>query len=133
MRKIRIGSGAGFAGDRIDPAIDLIEQGNLDYIGFECLAERTIAIAARQRADNPNLGYNELLEERFRQILPALVGKRVRLITNMGAANPISAAGKVAELARHAGLSGLRIAAVTGDDVLGRLDEIGRASCRERV
>ena len=41
--RVRIGSGAGFAGDRWEPAVELVEQGALDYIAFECLAERTIA------------------------------------------------------------------------------------------
>ena len=45
MKTIRIGSGAGYGGDRIEPALDLIRCGNLDYIIFECLAERTIALA----------------------------------------------------------------------------------------
>jgi hypothetical protein len=51
MTRIRIGAGAGFAGDRIEPAVELIEKGDLDYLCFECLAERTIALAqlARQR------------------------------------------------------------------------------------
>jgi len=118
MRKIRIGSGAGFGGDRIDPAIDLIKRGNLDYIGFECLAERTIALAVQQRSVDPNVGYNDLLEERFRQILPAMQGRKIKIITNMGAANPQAAAVKVAEIARELNLKGIRIAAVTGDDVL---------------
>ncbi|NLM15001.1 MAG: DUF1446 domain-containing protein [Clostridiaceae bacterium] len=121
MRKIRIGSGAGFAGDRIDPAIDLIKYGNLDYIGFECLAERTIALAVRQKMNNPDEGYNDLLEERFRLILPAMQGSKVKIITNMGAANPQAAAAKVAEIARSLNISGVRIAAVTGDDVLALL------------
>ena len=49
MKTIRIGSGAGYAGDRIEPAIDLIERGNLDYIIFECLAERTISLAQKEK------------------------------------------------------------------------------------
>ena len=53
MRCIRIGSGAGYAGDRLEPALELIEKGNLDYIGFECLAERTIALAQQERAEHP--------------------------------------------------------------------------------
>ena len=118
MRKIKIGSGAGFGGDRIDPAIDLIKRGNLDYIGFECLAERTIALAVQQRSVDPTIGYNDLLEERFRQILPAMQGRKVKVITNMGAANPRAAAGKVAEIACELKITGIRIAAVTGDDVL---------------
>ena len=56
MKKIRIGSGAGYAGDRIEPAIDLIEQGQLDYIIFECLAERTISLAQKAKQSHPALG-----------------------------------------------------------------------------
>ena len=49
MKKIRIGGGAGYGGDRIEPAVDLIRFGNLDYIIFECLAERTIALAQQRK------------------------------------------------------------------------------------
>ena len=45
MKSLRIGSGAGYSGDRIEPAIELAQQGDLDYLVFECLAERTIALA----------------------------------------------------------------------------------------
>ena len=55
---IRIGSGAGYSGDRIEPAVDLIKEGNLDYIIFECLAERTIALAQLQKMQDPELGYD---------------------------------------------------------------------------
>ena len=61
MKKIRIGTGAGYAGDRLEPALELIEKGNLDYISFECLAERTIAIAQKAKLANPNKCYNGLL------------------------------------------------------------------------
>jgi acyclic terpene utilization AtuA family protein len=44
MRRVRVGSGAGFAGDRLEPAVILVEQGGIDYLGLECLAERTIAL-----------------------------------------------------------------------------------------
>ena len=72
MKKIRIGSGAGYAGDRIEPAIDLIERGNLDYIIFECLAERTISLAQKAKQKDSQLGYNDLFEYRFGKILDAL-------------------------------------------------------------
>lgn len=65
MKKVRIGSGAGYAGDRIEPAVDLMLNGNIDYIVFECLAERTIAIAQQEKLKDPNKGYNGLLEYRF--------------------------------------------------------------------
>ncbi|GLB60252.1 ABC transporter substrate-binding protein [Cytobacillus sp. NCCP-133] len=113
---LRIGSGAGFAGDRIEPAKDLVEKANLDYLVLEGLAERTIALAQKQKRRDPHLGYNEYLEDRIRLLLPSLVKNKVRLITNMGAANPISAAKKIKEIANEMGLT-CKVAAVTGDDV----------------
>ena len=89
MKTIRIGSGAGYGGDRIEPAIDLMERGNLDYIIFECLAERTIALAQLRKLKDPEKGYNDLFEYRMKRILPVLSRKKVKVITNMGAANPL--------------------------------------------
>jgi acyclic terpene utilization AtuA family protein len=118
MRTIRIGSGAGYSGDRIEPAIELAEKGDLQYLVFECLGERTVALAQQARMKNPESGYDPLLEERMRAVLPACAGKGIKIVTNMGAANPLAAARKVAEVARSLGLSSLKIAAVVGDDVL---------------
>lgn len=117
-RTIRIGAGAGFSGDRIEPALELVEHGALDFLAFECLAERTIALAQAARMSNPEAGYDPLLEERMRVVLPAARARNVRIVTNMGAANPASAARLVARIARELGLAGLRVAAVGGDDVL---------------
>ncbi|WP_321924268.1 acyclic terpene utilization AtuA family protein [Paraburkholderia guartelaensis] len=117
-KRVRIGAGAGYSGDRIEPAVELAEHGALDYLVFECLAERTVAIAQQTRRHDPALGYDPLLEARMRAVLPVAVRNRVRIISNMGAANPRAAAIKTAQIARELGLSGLKIAAVTGDDVL---------------
>jgi len=70
QKKIRIGSGAGYSGDRIEPAVELAEKGNLDYLVFECLAERTIAIALQNKRMDPGKGYDPLLEERMAACLP---------------------------------------------------------------
>ena len=115
---IRIGAGAGYSGDRIEPAVELAAHGALDYLVFECLAERTIAIAQQARRNDPDLGYDPLLEARMRAVLPVAVKNGVRVISNMGAANPRAAARKTAQIARELGLDGLKIAAVSGDDVL---------------
>lgn len=115
---IRIGSGAGYAGDRWEPALELIEQGGIDYLAFECLAERTIAREALSRMNRQSAGYNPLLAERIRSVLPAARQRGVRIISNMGAANPEAAAEAVVEIARDAGLTGTKVAAVLGDDVL---------------
>jgi acyclic terpene utilization AtuA family protein len=118
MRTIRIGSGAGYSGDRIEPAIELAEKGDIDYLVFECLGERTVALAQQARMKNPDGGYDPLLEERMRAVLPLCAAKGIKIVTNMGAANPEAAARKTAEIARSIGLSSLKIAAVVGDDVL---------------
>ena len=118
MKTIRLGAGSGFSGDRIEPAIDLARDGALDYLVFECLAERTIAIAQLAKLDNPDAGYDPLLERRFRAVLPFCGRQGVRIVTNMGAANPLAAARRVAALCRELGFADQRVAAVTGDDVL---------------
>lgn len=121
MKTIRIGAGAGYSGDRIEPAIELAAQGDLDYLVFECLAERTIALAQQARISDPQGGYDPLLSERMRRVLP-FVGRpegrrRLRVITNMGAANPVAAATEVRRIASELGLD-LKVLAVVGDDVL---------------
>lgn len=118
MRSIRIGSGAGYSGDRIEPAVELAEKGDIQYLVFECLGERTVALAQQARMKNPESGYDPLLEERMRAVLPLCAAKGIKIVTNMGAANPEAAAKKTAEVARSLGLPSLKIAAVTGDDVL---------------
>lgn len=123
MKTVRIGSGAGYGGDRIEPAIDLIQRGNLDYIIFECLAERTISLAQKAKRKNPEKGYNDLFEYRFDRILDAISEHPVKVITNMGAANPISAAKKCQAMAQQKGLKKLKIAYVLGDDISSSLDQ----------
>lgn len=117
MKKIRIGSGAGYAGDRLEPALELLKKGNLDYICFEGLAERTIALAQKEKKEDPTKGYNELLLYRMKQVLPLALKHNVTIITNMGAANPISAMEDIGKMAQEMNLSNLKIAAVTGDDI----------------
>lgn len=116
-QKIRIGCGAGFSGDRIEPAIILAEKAELDYLVLECLAERTIALAQKRKMADPSKGYDPLLEKRITTLLPCLVKNNTRLITNMGAANPIEAAKKIIDIARQQNIK-IKVAAITGDDVL---------------
>jgi hypothetical protein len=118
MRTIRIGSGAGYSGDRIEPAVELAEKGDIQYLVFECLGERTVALAQQARMKNPDSGYDPLLEERMRAVLPLCAAKGIKIVTNMGAANPVAAARRTAEIAKSLGLASLKIAAVVGDDVL---------------
>jgi len=113
----RIGTGAGFSSDRLEPALDLIRHGRLDAIVFECVGERTLAFGHRDRRANPKRGYNPLLERRMRAVLPLALAAGTRVITNMGVANPLAAAQRTVEIAAELGLKGLKVAAVTGDEI----------------
>ena len=117
---ITIGCGAGFSGDRLDPSLILVEQGYLDYLVLECLAERTIGLAQKRKLKDPSLGYDPLLERRIELLLPSLITNKVKLITNMGAANPKAAAEKIVAIAKRLNLK-VKVVAVTGDDVLNQL------------
>ncbi|MCP9770443.1 DUF1446 domain-containing protein [Lacihabitans sp. LS3-19] len=125
-QKIRIGCGAGFSGDRLEPALILAEKGELDYLVLECLAERTIGLAQKRKMANPELGYDPLLERRITSLLPILVKNKVKLISNMGAANPLAAIHKIQEIALKLDLR-IKIAAVTGDDVFSKIDKKSEA------
>ncbi|MNN07280.1 hypothetical protein D3C81_1201030 [compost metagenome] len=95
--------------------------GNLDYIIFECLAERTISLAQLEKLKDKNKGYNELLEYRMEKIIPLCVEKKVKVITNMGAANPLAAAEVIKRIAEEKNIKNLKIAAVLGDDVFSEI------------
>ena len=113
----RIGCGAGYAGDRIEPAVELVERGELDVIVFECLAERTIALAQQAKARDQRLGFDPRLEERLEAILETCAARGIGIVTNMGAANPQAAAEVVRNVADRLRIGPLTIAVVTGDDV----------------
>lgn len=123
MKAIRIGGGAGFGGDRLEPALDIIRRGNVDYLMLECLAERTIALAQLDKLKNPSGGFNPFLAWRMSGIMPLLREHPVKIVTNMGAACPLEAAKKTAQIARDAGLDNLRIAAVSGDDLTEQIED----------
>lgn len=133
MSIVRIGAGAGFQGDRIDPAVDLAKRGELDFLVFECLAERTIALAQQAKLKDPALGYDPLLERRMRAVLPLCARSGTRIVTNMGAANPRAAAERTSTIALELGLRDLKVAAVLGDDVLDRVSPLILDLTRQRA
>ena len=133
MKTVRIGAGAGFAGDRIDPAVELARDGCLDYLVFECLAERTIALAQLAKRQGRSAGFDPLLRARMEAVLSFCARNGTRIVTNMGAANPEAAARETISIARALGLSGMRVAWVSGDDVLSLLADHGSANPREQL
>lgn len=119
-----VAAGAGFAGDRIEPAVAMASSGIVDDIVLECLAERTLVQALRARREDPRQGYDPRLRRRLTPLLPVAREQGCRIVSNLGAANPSSAARAACDVAASLGLPGLKVAAVCGDDLAGRLDEV---------
>lgn len=121
---VRVANGQGFWGDSILGPIRLVEEGPLDYLTLDYLAEVTMSILQKQRARDPRRGYATDFVTMIDRIAPQLVAKGVRVIANAGGVNPLACKDAVlAVLAKH-GLSGVKVAVIEGDDVLGRLDEL---------
>ena len=117
MKSVRLGSGSAYWGDLMEPAVELAERGELDYLCFDHLAELTLSILQRQRSKDPSRGYITDIVPWMEAILPIARRNGTRLITNAGGANPRAAAEQVIRIARENGLTGTRVAVVTGDDV----------------
>jgi hypothetical protein len=119
---IRIGGGSGFSNDRLDPALELVERGDIDVLMLETLAERTLALlqVAKRKGGS---GYWDNLAGRLEMLLPALAKHGTKFVTNAGGAAPTDCARMIARLARERGIT-MKVAAVTGDDVT----ELVRAS-----
>ena len=120
---LRIGCAAGFSGDRTDAAASVVEtlarEPGPAVLIFETLAERTLALAQLDRRAHPQLGYEPLLDELLTPVLGRCLHAGIRIVSNMGAANPHGAAQRIRALARELGLRPPRVAVVTGDDLSG--------------
>src|SRR3954464_14252362 len=124
MKPVRtIAAGAGFAGDRIDPAVALAASGYVDSVILECLAERTIVPGLRAKRSNPDAGADPRLRRRLTPLLPEAAKNNCRVISNLGAANSAAAGKAVARLAGELGCK-MKVAAVIGDDMTPLKDKI---------
>src|SRR5512146_1666268 len=121
---LRIGSAQGFYGDDVTKALPMIEGGHVDVICFEALAELTLAILRKDILKDPTRGYTWDIAIIAEKILPAAFARHIPLITSGGGLNPLGAAEAVRAKAKQLGLRGLKIATVTGDDLLPRLSSL---------
>src|SRR5687767_6416717 len=123
--RIRIAAGQGFWGDLPDAPVRQVEGGPIDYLMMDYLAEVTMSIMQKQRARDPKAGYARDFIPLMERILPEVVRKGIKVITNAGGVNPRGCAEAVVAAARKLGLEGkVRVGLVVGDDILGRLDEL---------
>jgi hypothetical protein len=115
---IRIANGQGFWGDWLEAPVRLVEQGPIDYLILDYLAEVTMSILQKQRQADARLGYASDFPPLIARLAAQLKAKNIKVIANAGGVNPRGCAEKVRELA-----AGLKVAVVTGDDVLSRIDD----------
>jgi hypothetical protein len=122
--RIRIASGQGFWGDLLSAPYDQVTRGEIEYLVMDYLAEVTMSILQKQRRKNPSLGYARDLVPLMEQLLPLLVKKDIRVITNGGGVNPLACRDAIFAAAAKMGISGLSIGVVLGDDILSRLGDL---------
>ncbi|HEX6133661.1 MAG TPA: acyclic terpene utilization AtuA family protein [Longimicrobiales bacterium] len=128
MRKpesIRIASGQGFWGDRLQAPVEQVRRGQVDYLMLDYLAEVTMSILQKQRSRDPSQGYARDFVPLMGEILPDCVEKDIRVVANAGGVNTDACANAVLEEARRTGLTGrAKVALVSGDDIMDRLDAL---------
>ena len=123
-KKVRVASGQGFWGDLLTAPVDQVRNGPIDYLMLDYLAEVTMSIMQKQRARDPQAGYAKDFVALMREILPDCVEKNIKVLSNAGGVNVAGCAEAIKQTAVDLGLSGkVKIGVVTGDDILGRLDE----------
>jgi Acyclic terpene utilisation family protein AtuA len=115
---IRIANGQGFWGDWLEAPVRLVEQGPIDYLALDYLAEITMSILQKQKQADPNLGYARDFPPLIARLADKIRERGITVIANAGGVNPVACAREVVRLA-----PGLKVAVVLGDDVYGRIDE----------
>ena len=122
-KSIRIGNAGGYWGDDPSALARQIQGGPLDYITMDFLAEITMSILQKQRARDPEMGYAKDFIKMLDEVLPDLLDKKIKLITNAGGINPKSCAREIHNLAKSKGLN-IKIAVIDGDDIMTNIDSL---------
>lgn len=120
---IRIANCSGFYGDRLSAAREMVEGGPIDVLTGDWLAELTMLILARTQAKRPGGGYARSFVQQMEQVMGTCLDRGIKVVSNAGGLDPDGCAEAVAEVAARLGLSP-RIAYVSGDNLLNRLDEL---------
>ncbi len=122
--KIKIAAGQGFWGDRADAPIEQVRKGSVDYLIMDYLAEVTMSIMQKQKMRDPNQGYARDLIPLMKEIIPDIIEKDIKVITNAGGVNPLACREAIFNTARKLGVEGLKIGIVYGDDIRDNIDEL---------
>lgn len=124
MSVLRIANASGFYGDRISAFREIIDGGPVDVITGDYLAELTMLILARDKANNPDGGYAKTFLRQMQDCLASVIDLGIKVVVNAGGLNPSGLAAKLSELAASLGIPA-KIGYVHGDDLLARAEELG--------
>lgn len=124
MKKVILGSGSAFWGDMLDPAAEMAERSDVQYMGFDHLAELTMALLNRMKLRDPKKGFIPDIIPWMKRMLPITTPKGIKMITNAGGANPLQAALEVKKVIEELNLGPMKIGVVSGDDIFSYIDEI---------
>ncbi len=122
--KILIANGQGFWGDSILGPIRLVNEGPLDYLTLDYLAEVTMSIMQKLKSRDPSKGYATDFVEMCRRVLPVCHEKGIKIVANAGGVNPVSCREAVADVIRELGIKGMKVGIVEGDDILADLESL---------
>ncbi|WP_308114915.1 acyclic terpene utilization AtuA family protein [Rhodococcus opacus] len=124
MKKIRIGSGSGFWGDNLDPAIEIAKHGDVQYLAYDFLGEPTIPSLQKMQRKDASRGYVPSIRAVVRGVLPICLEKGIKILTNAGAANPQACADTILTTAKEIGITKLKVGIVTTNDVQAKVEEL---------
>ncbi|MGJ8686041.1 MAG: acyclic terpene utilization AtuA family protein [Spongiibacteraceae bacterium] len=123
-KTVLIANGQGFWGDSLLGPKRLVEEGPLDYLTLDYLAEVTMSIMQKQKLRNPELGYATDFVSMLKEILPTCQKKGIKVIANAGGVNPRGCLEAIKGVINELGLSGIKIGIVEGDDILDQVPEL---------
>ncbi|MDE0511922.1 MAG: DUF1446 domain-containing protein [Gammaproteobacteria bacterium] len=121
---VRVANAQGFWGDSPLGPLRLVEEGPVDYLTFDYLAEITMSIMQKQKMKNPDAGYARDFVSMLGKILPTCKKKGIKVIANAGGVNPPACMAAIEEVMQKAGVSGMTLAIVEGDDILDQIDDL---------
>lgn len=121
---VRVANGQGFWGDSLTGPVRLVEEGPLDYLTLDYLAEVTMSIMQKLKQRDPNAGYATDFVELLRRILPQCKKKGIKIIANAGGVNPRGCLEALRKVIQEQGIKGVKIGIVEGDDILSQLPEL---------
>ncbi|MFT7668570.1 MAG: hypothetical protein ACI8X5_001264 [Planctomycetota bacterium] len=123
-KKVLIANGQGFWGDSILGPVRLVNEGPLDYLTLDYLAEVTMSIMQKLKTRKPEMGYATDFVKLIERVLPQLVEKNIKVVANAGGVNPLACKDAVLEVIRKQGYTGIKVAVVEGDDILDQIDDL---------